>query len=307
MLKYLSMLLLIFGTTATTVLAQSDSDTPWHSNRDGTVEYNCDVVNATLSALADGDQQTLMDLRYEQIIRYDSGTEWDVLQYAGAGALSTLLEKDEDSTVALEDMFGIAREICAVAQASATTESSTGDTFTVTVTGDINMRACPGTNCDVVQTAQNGSLLTVIGEQDEWYEVQLEEGTAFIAAWLTTRGPDAIIPIDERYIDPRTGCLIVFDPRRGDMDIRLLLSGDRQNDMLADLYRPNETRSLPVAGQNDYTFRDTGEPYIDQYYAWDVSWPLGMYQIEFSLDSKTTRLGWELDERGDYTIHIVCD
>ena len=140
MLKYLSMLLLIFGTTATTVLAQSDSDTPWHSNRDGTVEYNCDVVNATLSALADGDQQTLMDLRYEQIIRYDSGTEWDVLQYAGAGALSTLLEKDEDSTVALEDMFGIAREICAVAQASATTESSTGDTFTVTVTGDINMR-----------------------------------------------------------------------------------------------------------------------------------------------------------------------
>jgi uncharacterized protein YgiM (DUF1202 family) len=182
------------------------------------------------------------------------------------------------------------------------------DKFPIVVNGDVNLRACAGTDCDILSIAEDGSLLTVIGIDGDWYQVELEDGTtAFIAASLTTRGPDAIISVDDYYTDPVTRCDVAFDMKRGDMNLNLILTGARQDEVVADLYRPNETRALRVEGQLDKTFIDTGDTYIHQYYNWNVSWPTGLYQLEIKLDDNVSKLAWELENTGDYNIFVICE
>jgi len=142
----------------------------------------------------------------------------------------------------------------------------------------------------------------------DWYEIKLDSGTAFILSSLTTRGPDDVIKVDEPYLDVPTGCYIVFDMKRGDMDVHFILSGKKQSDILVDIYRPKETRPLKVEAQLEKTFTDTNEPYIYQYYSYNVSWPSqGRYQLELTFNGKTRTLAWEFGTRGAYNIFVQCD
>ncbi|MBI5667303.1 MAG: SH3 domain-containing protein [Chloroflexi bacterium] len=291
---FLAIALAIVGSAA----AQEGS---WQTGSDGS-EYNCTSLSTVLSALADGDLPT--EAFTVPFVRYKNGTEASLQTYLSAVTMLSFA-LDEEALVTMDTLFETAISACDASQKDQSTESS--ETFTVMVNGDVNLRSCAGTNCDIVETASNGSMLTVIDTEGDWYKVQLEDGTAYIASWLTMRGPDDVINVDEAYFDPRTGCAIAFNVKRGDPDMNILLSGERRGDVVVDLYRPNETRPLRVEGQLDKTFIDTGDAYIHQYYSWNVGWPAGTYQLELKLDGKTSKLAWEMKERADYYIYVMCD
>jgi hypothetical protein len=232
---------------------------------------------------------------------------YDDSRLSSDGALEALeaIQGLQDSLTELYDKCS--SEVMDESSGDVSTTSSDEGLFNVIVNGNVNLRSCADTGCDVVGQADNASLLTVVSEDGDWYEVQTDDGTAFIASWLTTRGPDDVIQVGERYSDIKTGCDIVFDIARGDMDINLILTGDNRNSVVVDLYRPNETNPLRVEGQLDKTFIDTGDPYIHQYYSFGLFWPLGIYQLEMQAGGETSMLAWELKDRGDYNIFVLCD
>ncbi|MEO8612488.1 MAG: SH3 domain-containing protein [Chloroflexota bacterium] len=294
----------------TQVLAQNaNSDDAWQAGANN-FEYNCETLKGLLAALDKNDALALADLGEAAIVRTKAGDETTVNAYIGTLVLHSLSVNDEISIKA-DDLLNLASTACSEDTTTAATDTHTStsvDPFPVVVNGDANLRSCAGTNCDVVQVAKNGSLLTVVGTDSDWYEVQLDDGTtAFIATRLTTTGPDAVIKVDEPYLDAKTGCGIAFDVKRGDADINLILTGEKRSDLVVDLYRPNESHPLRVEGQLDKTFIDTGDPYIYQYYRYNVSWPTGVYQLELTINGETSKLAWELETRGDYSIYVVCN
>ncbi len=287
-------------------IAQSSANGSWTASPDSGMEYNCGNISIVISAIGNGGQG-LSGIDIGLIVARDaSGHELTLQEFVGSEAIS-LFAHDSNALIALDSIFADPKSTCSEA-----TQSSTNDTlpvdgqFTVVANGNANLRSCGNTDCGVVGATHQGDLLTVVGVNGDWYEVQYGNGTAFIASWLTTRGPDAIVQTDQPYADPRTGCVVVFTMKRGDMDITVILSGTHRNSVLADLYRPSESRPLPVAGQLDKTFIDTGEPYLDQYYSWNIGWTEGTYQLELSANGQTSRLAWELENRGDYYIYIDC-
>lgn len=291
------------------VLAQNANSDEWQAGANN-LEYNCETLKGLLAALDKNDALALADLGETAIVRTKAGDETTVNAYVGTLVLHSLSVNDEISINA-DDLLNLASTACSEDTTAADTNTNTStsvDPFPIVVNGDVNLRSCAGTTCDVVQVAKNGSLLTVIGTDGDWYEVQLDDGTtAFIASRLTTAGPDAVISVDESYTDEKTGCLIAFDMKRGDAEVQLILAGDKRGDLLADLYRPNETRPLRVEAQLDKTFIDTGDPYILQYYRYNVSWPTGVYQLELTLNGETSKLAWELETRGNYNVFVVCN
>lgn len=278
----------------------------WTPSDDADIEYNCEAVAAVLDALTnstfDGDTATLPFIRI-------SGAELNAREYVGLFVLSAF-EGSTGVSVTLDTIFSDAVDACALKQASSDSGSAAvsapAGSFTVIVNSGANLRSCAGTNCALVRQAAAGEALTVIGTEGDWYQVDLGGETAYIANFLVTRGPDAVIDISEAYVDANTGCVVAFDVKRGDADMNIVLSGENADDIVVDLFRPNESTALKVQAQLDKEFLDTGEPYILQYYSWNIGWPTGMYQIELSYGGKTSRLAWELSERADYTIYFLC-
>jgi uncharacterized protein YraI len=222
----------------------------------------------------------------------------------------------ENFTLALEqvtELRTLAEEIetnCAAALETADTPDGEAALFTVTANGNINMRSCAGTNCAVVGQAADGSTLTVLetetATEGEWYRVQSDGGEAWVAGWLTTRGPDTVIDISEPYMDLATGCMVAFDYSRGDPRLHVIITGAGMEDTEVDVFLPGQSQPLPVDAQYDKAFIDTGDLYIDQFYRWNVPWSPGLYQLEIRFDGQTSRLGWELDRQGDYAVYVVC-
>lgn len=196
---------------------------------------------------------------------------------------------------------------CVLAVTAVSAQDGQAGTFTVIVSSNANLRSCASTTCSIAGRATQGDVLTVLETDDGWYHVRTEEGdTAYIADFLVTRGPDEIIDLDEWYTDREAGCEVLVESSRGSMDMVVIIAGDRQDDVVVDLYRPNETRALPVEGQLLKEFIDTKELYIHQYYGWNIGWPFGMYNLEYSIDDLTRRLGFEIEDRGEYLIRVNC-
>lgn len=179
--------------------------------------------------------------------------------------------------------------------------------FNVVVNGNVNVRSCASTTCSIVGQATNGQVLPVLAEDGDWYEVQWESGTAFIASWLTTRGPDVYVDLTEGYLDPITGCSLFLRKNRGDTDLYLAISGERHSDVWVDVYRPNDTAPLDVAAQYDKTFIDTEEVYIQQTYYWGTWWPSGTYRVELTLDGKSSLIGFDFENGVEHLIYVYCD
>lgn len=195
--------------------------------------------------------------------------------------------------------------------AGATAEVSPSDDrealFNVVVNGNVNVRSCASTTCSLVGQATNGQVLHVLGEDGDWYEVQWESGTAFIASWLTTRGPDVYVDLTEGYVDPITGCSLFLRKNRGDTDLYFAISGERHSNVWVDVYRPNDIAPLDVAAQYDKTFIDTEEVYIQQTYYWGTWWPSGTYRVELTLDGKSSLIGFDFENGVEHLIYVYCD
>lgn len=278
----------------------------WTRSTDSDIEYNCEAVVAVLDAINNGEVDD--DVTVLPFIRI-TGVELNVREYVGIVAL-TAFEGDVESALTMDRVFSNALDACTLQEAESDTaevsQAAPEGSFTVIVNGGANLRSCAGTNCSIVRQAAAGEALTVIATEDDWYQVDLGGETAYIANFLVTRGPDAVIDIDETYLDANTGCGIAFNVKRGSADMNIILSGENASEIVVDLFRPNESNALKVQAQLDKTFIDTGDPYILQYYSWNIGWPTGMYQIELTYGGKTSRLAWEMVERADYNIYFMC-
>ena len=234
----------------------------------------------------------------------DSGAEYN------CELVSAIIEEYGDRPYARENgavqTFAEFHAICAAAD-DADTQTAATD-FKVTVNQNVNLREGAGTSFSRVGQAKAGEILEVVAEDGDWYEVKFERGTAFIAGWLTTRLPDVVIETNEPHAIMDLGCIVVPDSSRGnDMDISFVIAGERHDDVIVDLYRPNEENPLRVDRQLDKTFIDTGDVYILQVYRWNQWFPTGIYTIEVKLDRKSYKMAWNVTERAEYNVHVYCE
>lgn len=294
-MKRLSIIISLIFMLTGTVFAQDG----WQNSGDGVTDFNCTTLNSALNLIGQG--QSLDDLMDVEFVRSLDQT-YTLQEYVGFVVLNAW--KNGDSTTpSLEEVMEVPNFACAE---TASASDPTTVLFNVVVNGNANLRECAGTSCAIAGTAQAGDLLPVVAVDGDWYQVQRDGGTVFINAQLVSRGPDAVITLDEAHVDVNTSCLVAFDISRGDMDMNVIIAGEGRNDVVVDLFRPNESRPLTVEAQYDKTFSDTGDPYVHQVYQWNVGWPEGTYQLEIIRDDVVSRLAWERGERGDYNIFVVC-
>lgn len=283
--------------------AQTDPCVP---DEEDSLEYNCVSVNSLVEAL-DGDLDDMRTVASLQLIR--SGT--DVITVGEFLSYAVQIAHQNSDEVKPDEFLATAIATCEGFELVAETEPSTSTSlFNIITPNSVNLRDCASTTCAVVRQSRAGELFAVeaveTASDGDWYQVRVDDGSAFVAARVVSRGPDSVISTDEPYLDTRTGCAVVFDVRRGSADLQFILAGDSSRDVKVDITRPNETVPLRVQGQLDKTFIDTGEPYVQQYYGFSIGWPLGVYQIDIEYNGASSRLSWDMTERASYNIYVQC-
>lgn len=243
----------------------------WNEGFDGGAEFNCELIKALLDEYGDE-------------------------PYARVGDEVQTFE--EYHVEVLPDCFST----------QAVRRSDTNTLFKITVKSSVNVRDCGGTDCELVGKAQPGEIYEVIAEDGDWFEIRIETGTAFIAGWLTSRLPDSLVETGEPLYVFAASCVVVPDlSRSSSMDISVILTGDRKNEIQVDVYRPDNDKPLPVNRQLDKTFIDTGGSYILQTYHWNTWWPTGLYTVDVQLGRQFEKIAWNVTERGDYNFFVSCD
>ncbi len=184
-----------------------------------------------------------------------------------------------------------------------------GDTlFNVRTGSSVNLRDCANTTCSKVGVTADGDILDVVGEDGDWYEIKYGSGTAFIAGWLTERLPDAVIETGEAHFISGTNCTVVPDASRAsDMDINVIITGDRKGDVTVDITQPDHDNPMRVERQLDKTFIDTGDSYILQTYYWNTWWQTGLYKIDVEIDGQHYTLGWKVTSRDKINLYVQCE
>lgn len=280
----------------------------WQEGAGGT-EYDCDLLVEALEAVEDDDPTAMAEIGQETFAITSGGFEINLYEYMGLVAATVV--KIPNNTLTPDILFLSPLSACDSdddPSASKPFSSDSGDVmFNVVVNDGANIRACPGTNCDVVRQARAGEVLTVIAVEGEWYQIEDEEGPAYIADFLVSRGPDVMIDLDDGYEDEDLGCVILFDVKRGDPNVVIVIAGRNQEEVVVDLFRPNTTSPLTVEAQLEKEFTDTDEPYILQYYSYNTSWPMGLYNLEVTVDGVSRLFAWEMEDKADHAIHVYCD
>jgi hypothetical protein len=231
--------------------------------------------------------------------------------YMPAGGFSLLDHSPDVLSEMLEDMIADLQAVkdgCdrIVADASVQ-ETEPLDAFNVVATGAVNVRDCADTSCERLGTTEAGQVLKVVGQADDWYEIEWATGTAFIASWLTERGPDNYVDLYEPYLDVSTGCVLLLSTDRGDNDLDVIITGARLGNVWVDVYRPNEANPMRVDSQYDKTFIDTGDVYILQTYNWRTYWPNGVYQVEVSVGNASSITAFDIKASGSHQVWVMCD
>jgi hypothetical protein len=296
-------------TTIGVVSAQSDEDWREATGELEGAEFECNAVNSVVEAVYAGDLDAVRDLYELPFTRAGTQQVLTFGEYVASGSMGVWVS-NPDTPLTFDDLLSPANETCGADTSDTDSEetNASGEVlFTVVVSGNSNLRSCADTTCSLAGQASAGDVLEVIGQEGDWYEVITDDGTAFIASFLVTRGADQTIAVDEPYVDEATECIVVFDVKRGDMNMVIILSGEGRNEVVADLYRPNESAPLQVEGQLDKTFIDTGDPYIHQYYRFNMGWPKGLYNLEITRNGETSLLAWQLETTGNYNIFVHCE
>lgn len=255
-----------------------------------TVEYPCISFSDTTDAAI-----------FERALVHDEGSN---VFYALTFQAPTQAEIDAMNPDAVLESFQLAG---ATTVAEAAPADDREAMFNAVVTGNVNLRSCASTDCAIVGQAANGEVVPVVAQDGDWYEIKWESGTAFIASWLTTRGPDVHVDLTEGYYDATTGCGVFLRKNRGDSDLYFAISGERYDEVWVDLYRANENAPLDVAGQYVKEFIDTEEIYIHQSYYWGTWWPSGTYRIELELDGESSLIGFDFENGAEHIIYVECD
>lgn len=103
------------------------------------------------------------------------------------------------------------------------TEEPSASTVTILYNGT-NLRSGPSTANDVTARLDAGQKLQVVKSVNDWYEVQVEGQTMFVANWVVTTGEvEAVEEIEENEVVDRkpgtlNGLTIVLDPGHGGND-----------------------------------------------------------------------------------------
>ena len=211
---------------------------------------------------------------------------------------------------ALRDELDSVIEDCTLKEQPAPDES--GVLFNAIPNSTINSRSCPGTDCEKVGQVDGGvSIPVYVVEQDneerEWYSIDIEE-TIWIAGWLTRRGPDVVVELNTDYIDSRTGCFVHVRYDRGSSSqLRIAISGEQRQATIVDIYRPGETRPVPVLRQLHSEFVGSSEPYLQQVYRTGLWVPSGIYTIGVEYDGEEIAVGFDKDKVGAYILYVQCD
>lgn len=117
---------------------------------------------------------------------------------------------------------------------------------------------------------------------------------------------EAFIQTGRKYVDSKTGCGIAVEVVSVEQGLEFLLSGDRQAEVVVNVYQPNESYPLQVQGRFGGTF-NAGEPYQVQYYSTGIRWPLELYRFEISLDGETSYFDWHMEQDGYHAVLVHCD
>lgn len=182
------------------------------------------------------------------------------------------------------------------------------DLFNAVATSNANVRRCPSTDCEIVGQTTVGQIFPVTGEEDDWYQIKIDGEIAYIASWLTSRGPDTYVEdMYEGYFDENTGCILQLTSDRGDNNLAVIITGTGLQNAWVDITRPNEAAPLTVDSQYDKTFIDTGDLYVLQTYYWGTWWPNGTYQVDVSFDGNTSAIAFDIDNSGDHKVWVVCN
>ncbi len=187
-----------------------------------------------------------------------------------------------------------------------------GVLFNVIPNSTMNARACPGTDCEKVSQVDGGIAIPVYeidqdSEGRDWYSVDLN-GATWIAGWLTRRGPDVVVELNTDYNDSRTGCFVHVRYDRGSSSqMSFAISGEQRQAAIVDIFRPGETRPVPVLRQLHKEFLGSSEPYIQQVYRSGLWVPSGIYTIHMEFNGEETAVGFHKEKVGTYINYVHCD
>lgn len=137
-------------------------------------------------------------------------------------AFEILAEENNWAKIKLKDgqLGWVASWYLSKEKSSTTTKVDVEENSTVTILyNGTNIRKSATTNSSVISRANAGETLTVLSVQNDWYEIQLKNGSkGFVAGWLVTvSGASQQIerPGAEQYLKNK---VIVIDPGHGGRD-----------------------------------------------------------------------------------------
>lgn len=85
-----------------------------------------------------------------------------------------------------------------------------------------NLRAQPSTSSEVKARVDAGKQLQVKGAESDWYEIELDGETMFVANWVVTTDAAAVVEEEKKEVTRKpgtlTGLTIVLDPGHGGND-----------------------------------------------------------------------------------------
>ncbi|MCY3947390.1 MAG: SH3 domain-containing protein [Anaerolineaceae bacterium] len=122
----------------------------------------------------------------------------------------------------------------------------------------------------------------------------------------SAQGP-VLLELDESHYDPQTGCMVILFPESADEDLNLVIQGERHEDVVARVYRPDAERPLAADGRLARTFSESGRPYMLQFYDVEQGWPAGLYRLELELDGQVGEFAWHMEAPRDQSLIILCD
>ena len=174
------------------------------------------------------------------------------------------------------------------------------------VHGDIF--ACPESDCEKTGRVMRWLAWKVVGLSEGWYEIELEDGTGFIAASDVMPGPYALLQVDEQHVLRYSECVMI--PQRKPQEFRhiaIIKAGLAYRETEVALYKPAVEMAQDVLEEVEGEFSNNGQPYILQIYTRDDHYPRGAYTVELTWNGLTFRYGFTAQEHALYMIHVYCN
>ncbi|MCA1318798.1 SH3 domain-containing protein [Bacillus tianshenii] len=132
----------------------------------------------------------------------------------------------------------------------------TGDGSIIILDNGTNIRSEPSTTAKVVYRANEGETFSIKGLENDWYKIELSDGTtAYVAGWIvTTKGQSPTITRagSEQYLRNK---VIVIDPGHGGKDVGAIgVQGTYEKDLTLRTSRLLQDK-LKAAGATVYLTR----------------------------------------------------